>query len=74
MRNTTFLVLLSAAIMLATSTVNAKDNKQPMSCKLQSDKVKYGERTCVYVCKDKSLEGRTRQADLSCPAYIKSKG
>jgi hypothetical protein len=45
-----------------------------MSCKLQSDKVKYGERTCVYVCKDKSLEGRTRQADLSCPAFIKSKG
>jgi hypothetical protein len=45
----------------------AQSGKKQMSCKLQSDKVKGKERTCIYVCEDKSIEGRTRKSESSCP-------
>lgn len=61
------LALLSA---LALNPAVAQSKSKEMSCKLKSDKVKGNERTCIYVCPDKSLEGRTRTASNSCPAFV----
>ena len=65
---------LTSALFVALTTPNAiaQDNKKEMSCKLKSDKVKGKERTCLYVCEDKSLEGRTRKPESTCPPYINS--
>lgn len=65
---------LTSALFVALTKPNAiaQDNKKEMSCKLQSDKVKGKERMCLYVCEDKSLEGRTRKPESTCPAYINS--
>lgn len=57
---------------LSTPHAIAQNKKKEMSCKLQSDKVKGKERMCLYVCEDKSLEGRTRKPENSCPSYINS--
>ncbi len=66
---------LAAAALLSWVTVpvtQAQEPKKAMSCKLQSDKVKGKERMCLYVCEDKSLEGRTRKPESTCPSYINS--
>ena len=60
------------ATLLTTPIAMAQGKKKEMSCKLQSDKVKGKERMCLYVCEDKSLEGRTRKPENTCPAYINS--
>jgi hypothetical protein len=60
------------ATLLTTPNAMAQGEKKEMSCKLQSDKVKGKERMCLYVCEDKSLEGRTRKPENTCPAYINS--
>jgi hypothetical protein len=57
---------------LVTPNAMAQGKKKEMSCKLQSDKVKGKERMCLYVCEDKSLEGRTRKSEVTCPPYINS--
>lgn len=57
---------------LTTPNAMAQGKKKEMSCKLQSDKVKGKERMCLYVCEDKSLEGRTRKPESTCPSYINS--
>lgn len=66
---------LTAAALLSLvnlSSAMAQDQKKEMSCKLQSDKVKGKERMCLYVCPDKSLEGRSRKPESTCPPYISS--
>jgi hypothetical protein len=65
---------LSATLLttLVAPTAMAQAKKKEMSCKLQSDKVKGKERMCLYVCEDKSLEGRTRKSEGTCPPYINS--
>lgn len=69
-----FFVSLTAALLatLTTPIAMAQGKKKEMSCKLQSDKVKGKERMCLYVCEDKSIEGRTRKPESTCPAYINS--
>ena len=64
----------TAALLTGLTTPNAmaQGKKKEMSCKLQSDKVKGKERMCLYVCEDKSLEGRTRKPENTCPSYINS--
>jgi hypothetical protein len=62
-------VIIAAALLAATASAQ----KKPMSCKLQSEQVIQGrEKRCLYVCEDKSLEGRTRKIDSDCPKYITS--
>jgi hypothetical protein len=63
---------LTAVGAVLMSPAWAQSGKKQMSCKLQSDKVKGKERTCIYVCEDKSLEGRTRKPESSCPSSINS--
>jgi hypothetical protein len=65
---------LTAALLapLTTPIAMAQGKKKEMSCKLQSDKVKGKERMCLYVCEDKSLEGRTRKPESTCPSFINS--
>lgn len=47
--------------------------KGTQSCKLQSQKVVQGrEKRCIYVCQDKTLEGRSRKLDSDCPSHITS--
>lgn len=67
-------VLCTATLLttLTTPSAMAQSKKKEMSCKLQSDKVKGKERMCLYVCDDKSLEGRTRKPESTCPSYINS--
>lgn len=67
-------VLCTATLLttLTTPSAMALSKKKEMSCKLQSDKVKGKERMCLYVCDDKSLEGRTRKPESTCPSYINS--
>ena len=62
-------IALTTALIAATTMAQ----KKPMSCKLKSEKVVQGrEKKCLYVCEDKSLEGRLRKIDSSCPKYITS--
>lgn len=75
MHKTLFTALLSTASVITALTltpVMAQSKSQTMSCKLQSDKLKGKERTCIYVCPDKSIEGRTRTASNPCPAFVNS--
>lgn len=75
MRKTLFTALLCSASLITTWTLTpamAQSKKQNMSCKLQSDKLKGKERTCIYICPDKSIEGRTRTANNSCPTSVNS--
>jgi hypothetical protein len=44
-----------------------------MTCKLSSEKLVGGrEKQCLYVCEDKSIEGRTRAPSSSCPRTVQS--
>jgi hypothetical protein len=44
-----------------------------MTCRLSSEKVVGGrEKQCLYVCEDKSIEGRTRAVSSSCPRTVQS--
>lgn len=73
MHSLTLTTLMGAIAMLsalALPPAMAQSKSKDMSCKLKSDKVKGNERTCIYVCADKSLEGRTRTASNSCPAFV----
>lgn len=65
-------LITTLLVTLTTPNAMAQGKKKEMSCKLQSDKVKGKERMCLYVCEDKSLEGRTRKPESTCPAYINS--
>lgn len=73
MHSLTLTVLLVAVALLSALALKpaiAQSKSKEMSCKLKSDKLKGKERTCIYVCPDKSLEGRTRTASNSCPAFV----
>lgn len=66
-------LILSALVsfFMATFSVSAWAKKKEVSCKLQSEKIVQGrEKQCLYVCPDKSLEGRTRKKDADCPRFI----
>lgn len=66
-------LVLGITFTMALMSITAMAQKKPMSCKLKSEKVVQGkEKKCLYVCEDKSLEGRTRKIDSACPAYITS--
>lgn len=65
------MAVLSAAGLAAPQAARAADKS--MTCKLSSDKVVGGrERQCLYVCEDKSIEGRTRAPSSSCPSTVRS--
>lgn len=67
------MIVLAITVVMALITTTAMAQKKPMSCKLKSERVIEGkERKCLYVCEDKSLEGRTRNIDSTCPRYISS--
>jgi hypothetical protein len=75
MNKLTLTALLATASLLTALVITpamAQGKNKEMSCKLQSDKLKGKERTCIYVCPDKSIEGRTRTANNSCPAFVNS--
>lgn len=60
---------LSGLLTLGQAHADAK----AMTCKLSSEKIVGGrEKQCLYVCEDKSLEGRIRAASSSCPRTIQS--
>lgn len=65
-------LITTLLVTLATPNAMAQGKKEEISCKLKSDKVKGKERMCLYVCDDKSIEGRTRKPESPCPAYINS--
>lgn len=66
-------LVLGLTVTMALMSITAMAQKKPMSCKLKSEKIVQGkEKKCLYVCEDKSLEGRTRNVDSSCPKYITS--
>jgi hypothetical protein len=55
--------------------VAAQPDRKPMTCKLSSEKVVGGrEKQCLYVCEDKSIEGRSRAPSSSCPGTVQSGG
>jgi hypothetical protein len=43
-----------------------------MYCELKSSKVNSSQRTCIYACKDKSMEGRITEVDSKCAQQIVS--
>jgi hypothetical protein len=66
------LVLVSTVALLTFTLVAAQVSKAGMSCILKSNKLQSSQRLCVYVCSDKSLEGRFTNADSKCSLRIKS--
>jgi hypothetical protein len=59
----------------ASGSVAAQPDRKPMTCKLSSEKVVGGrEKQCLYVCEDKSIEGRSRAPSSSCPGTVQSGG
>lgn len=61
------------ALCLVGAAALAQGSKKPLSCKLDSERIIQGkEKKCLYVCEDKSLEGRSRKPDSDCPKYINS--
>jgi hypothetical protein len=67
------LLLLALSGAWLAGTGQAVATKKTMTCKLSSEKVIEGrEKRCLYVCEDKSIEGRTRALSGSCPATIQS--
>jgi hypothetical protein len=75
MMNAHFLTLAALlSWVLATVSSPALAQKKEVSCKLKSEKIIQGrEKQCLYVCPDKSLEGRTRTKDQVCPSFITTK-
>ena len=74
MLQTALLVLVSGVALLTSTLVAAQASKAGMSCTLKSHKPQSSQRMCVYVCKDKSIEGRFIDADRNCAVRISSYG
>jgi hypothetical protein len=67
--------MVALAVAGAIGPATAQSDRKSMTCKLSSEKVVGGrERQCLYVCEDKSLEGRTRSTSSSCPRTVQSGG
>lgn len=67
------MIVFGITLVMALISTTAMAQKKSMSCKLKSERVIEGkERKCLYVCEDKSLEGRTRNIDSTCPKFITS--
>lgn len=67
--------MVALAVAGATGPATAQSDRKSMTCKLSSEKVIAGrERQCLYVCEDKSLEGRSRSPSSSCPRTVQSAG
>ena len=63
------IVTLAMLLSVGVAPVAAKS----MTCKLSSEKLVGGrEKQCLYVCEDKSIEGRTRAPSSSCPRTVQS--
>lgn len=57
----------------ASSPAAAQADGKSMTCKLSSEKLVGGrEKQCLYVCEDKSIEGRSRAPSSSCPRTVQS--
>jgi len=72
MLKVTMLVLVSTVASLTFTLAAAQVSKTGMFCTLKSNKLQSSQRLCVYVCSDKSLEGRFTNADSKCSLRIKS--
>ena len=68
----TFLILVNTVALLTFTLVAAKDSKPGISCNLKSSKVVSSQRMCVYLCSDKTLEGRFTNVDSNCTIRINS--
>ncbi len=67
--------MMALAVAGAAGPASAQSGSKSMTCKLSSEKVVAGrERQCLYVCEDKSLEGRTRSVSSTCPKTVQSGG
>jgi hypothetical protein len=65
-------VLVSTVALLKLTLVSAQNPNVGMPCKLKSTNVVSSQRMCVYVCTDKSIEGRFTSASSTCAMQVRS--